>query len=163
MEGGGLVLRRLQLLAPLGTVAADRARAKRPGSIFFSGAASSGSVASVRRSIPAMRRCRLQRRRCYCAGAALSGGGATTRRPSPAMRRCRLSAAASLVRAANFLRCAGAASSRGSASSRRPMRRCRLDGDCGVSTLLLHFGADGGVFTLLLHFGAQILHAQVSP
>jgi hypothetical protein len=36
MVGGGLVLRRLQLLAPLGTVAADRARAKRPGSIFFS-------------------------------------------------------------------------------------------------------------------------------
>ena len=36
MEGGGLVLRRLQLLAPLDTVAADRARAKRPGSIFFS-------------------------------------------------------------------------------------------------------------------------------
>jgi hypothetical protein len=30
------------------------------------------------------------------------------------------------------------------------MRRCRLDGDCGVSTLLLRFGA-------------QILRPQVSP
>ena len=30
------------------------------------------------------------------------------------------------------------------------IRRCRLDGD-------------GGVSTLLLHFGAQTLHAQVSP
>ena len=141
-----MVLRRLQLLAPLGTVAADRARAKRPGSIFFSSPEPlrCAGAASAVAMLP--RRCRPQRRRCYeappksrdaqvpppaaasqvcaarflrCAGAAFSGDDATA--PVP------LLAAAALQRAAQTPRCAGAAFQRASARRSIPaVRKCRL-------------------------------------